>query len=144
MRDKTIQFAKFCIVGVLNNLIYYITYFVLIKLDTYYILANIIGFTVSVFNSFYWNNKYVFGSDEKRVWWKTLMKTYISYAGTGILLSNVMLVLFVEIMRVPAIIAPLISLVVTIPVNYVVNKYWAYRSVGSELPERDQGNVRKE
>ena len=82
-REKLIQFIKFGLVGVSNNLICYGTYVLLINIGLHYVPSNIIGFSISVFNAFYWNNKYVFSdSDGSRVWWKTFIKTYISYAGT--------------------------------------------------------------
>ena len=125
--DKLDQFVKFGIVGVLNNFICYVTYLILIRFGMHYIPASIIGFTVSVFNSYYWNNKYVFCTDEKRNWWKTFAKTYISYAGTGIILNNILLVFWIELIGISDVIAPLINLLIVIPINFVVNKYWAYK-----------------
>ncbi len=127
IREKIIQFIKFGIVGLVNNAIYYAVYLILVKLNMHYVAANIIAFTVSVFNSYYWNNKYVFKTEEKRTWWKTFIKTYISYAGTGILLSNALLILWVEVCGISELIAPLIDLVITVPINFLINKYWAYR-----------------
>lgn len=126
--SSLIQFIKFGLVGVLNNLICYVIYIVLITLGMHYTPANIIGFSVSVFNSYYWNNKYVFVTDKKRVWWITFIKTYISYAGTGIILSNILLYIWIDMLNISAIIAPIINLVVTIPINFIVNKFWAYRN----------------
>lgn len=131
MSDKEylnfIQFIKFGMVGVLNNLICYVTYLILVSLGVHYTSANIIGFSVSVFNSYYWNNKYVFITEKKRIWWKTFIRTYISYAGTGIVLSNILLILWIEILHVSEIIAPILNLLFTIPINYLVNKLWAYK-----------------
>ena len=93
----------------------------------HYTPANIIGFTVSVFNSYYWNNKYVFKDEGGRVWWKTFIKTYISYAGTGIILSNILLYLWIDVLGISKVVAPLINLIITVPINFVVNKFWAYR-----------------
>ncbi len=123
-----IQFIKFGLVGILNNAISYITYIVLVEFGIHYTPANIIGFTVSVFNSYYWNNKYVFATDGRRVWWKTFLKTYISYAGTGIVLSNILLVVWIELLGISKMVAPLINLIVTIPISFLVNKYWAYKN----------------
>lgn len=125
--DRLEQFVKFCMVGALNNLIYYLCYLAFIKLGLHYAFANFIGFTVSVFNSYYWNNKYVFVSESKRVWWKTFIKTYISYAGTGIVLSSILLAFWVEICGVSTVIAPIIDLAITIPINFIINKFWAYK-----------------
>lgn len=122
-----VQFVKFGIVGLTNNIICYGVYLILLGLGMHYTPANIIGFTVSVFNSYYWNNKYVFRDEDDRVWWKTFIKTYISYAGTGIVLSNVLLYLWIDCLGVSSIIAPLINLVIIIPTNFIMNKFWAYK-----------------
>lgn len=122
-----LQFIKFGLVGVSNNLICYLVYLALVMLGVHYVLANVIGFTVSVFNSYYWNNKYVFVTENKRIWWKTFLKTYVSYAGTGIVLSNILLVIWIEKCGISAVIAPFINLIVTIPINFLVNKLWAYK-----------------
>ena len=122
-----VQFVKFGIVGLTNNIICYVVYLILIGLGMHYTPSNIIGFTVSVFNSYYWNNKYVFNDEEVRVWWKAFIKTYISYAGTGIVLSNVLLYFWIDYLGVSSVIAPLINLVITIPINFIVNKFWAYK-----------------
>lgn len=122
-----IQFVKFGLVGVLNNLICYMIYLALIAIGMHYTPANIIGFSVSVFNSYYWNNKYVFVSVGRRRWWKTFIKTYISYAGTGIVLSNILLYIWIEMLAIPELIAPIINLIFTIPVNFIGNKLWVYK-----------------
>ncbi len=132
MKDKNlsnlIQFMKFGLVGVLNNAICYTSYLLFIKCGLHYILSNIFGFTISVFNSYYWNNKYVFKTDGKRIWWLTFLRTYVSYAGTGIVLSNILLILWIEVCKLSDVIAPLINMSIIVPVNYFINKYWAYRN----------------
>ena len=123
-----LQFVQFGFVGIINNLICYVTYLILIALGMHYTPANIIGFSVSVINSYYWNNKYVFSTENKRIWWKTFLKTYISYAGTGIIFSNILLVLWIEVLHIPEFIAPILNLIFTIPINYLINKLWAYKN----------------
>lgn len=127
--EKIKQFIKFGIVGISNTLISYVVYVVLVGAHINYLLASIAGFIVSVLNSYYWNNKYVFKKqeDEQRTWWKTLIKTFVSYAGTGLILSNILLIIWIEWLKVPEIIAPLINLFITVPLNFAINKFWAYR-----------------
>ena len=127
--QNILQFVKFGLVGVSNTLISYIIYVALNAIGVNYVVASIIGFTVSVANSFYWNNKYVFKEEgeKKRSIWKTFAKTYISYAGTGLILSNILLVLFVEVCHIHKLIAPLLCYVITIPMNFLINKFWAYK-----------------
>lgn len=128
--EKLQQFVKFGIVGLSNTLISYVVYVVLVFWNVYYLVASLIGFVVSVLNAYYWNSKYVFQTDagELRVWWKTLLKTFASYAGTGLIVSNILLVLWVEVLHFPEMIGPLINLLLTIPLNFVLNKYWAYKT----------------
>ena len=104
------QFIKFGLVGIVNSFISYAVYLIFICWGMHYTPANVTGFTVSVINSYYWNNKYVFVSGEKRVWWKTFLKTYVSYAGTGIILGNILLALWIEVCEIPSAVAPLINL----------------------------------
>lgn len=122
-----IQLVKFGIVGLTNNIIYYLIYVLFVYLGIDYIVSNIFAFLISVFNAYYWNNRYVFQDGNRRIWWLTFLKTFISYSGTGIILSNVLLYIFVEILGISTICAPLIELAITIPVNFVINKVWTYK-----------------
>lgn len=124
-----IQFIKFGIVGISNTLISYCTYAMLVWLGVNFLLSNLIGFVVSVLNSFYWNSRYVFdlnNADTKQKL-KALIKTFISYAGTGLVLSSAMLILWIDIVQLSKYIAPIINLIITVPVNFVVNKVWAFK-----------------
>lgn len=125
-----LQFMKFGLVGISNTLISYIIYVAFVYLGFHYLIGSVAGFIISVLNSYYWNNKYVFkkSDDEKRVWWKVLLKTYVAYSFTGLFLNNIILASIIEIFHVPVYIGPIICLIVTIPINFVLNKLWAYRS----------------
>lgn len=124
-----IQFIKFGIVGISNTLISYCTYAVLVWLGVNFLISNLMGFVVSVLNSFYWNSRYVFdlnNADTKQKL-KALIKTFISYAGTGLVLSSAMLILWIDIVHLSKYIAPIINLIITVPVNFVINKVWAFK-----------------
>ena len=123
------QFIKFGLVGLSNTAISYFTYALCVYIGLHYFIANALGFVLSVLNSFYWNNKYVFACKEgkKRSWLPTLVKTFISYGSTGIVLASVLLYLWVDVFRISEYIAPLINLIITIPLNFILNKLWAYR-----------------
>ncbi|MBQ1173054.1 MAG: GtrA family protein [Lachnospiraceae bacterium] len=127
--DAFLQFIKFGIVGVSNTLIHYFTYLLCIFAGCHYLIASVIGFMVSVINAFYWNNKYVFVKKENstRSLWQAFLKTFLSYAGTGLVLENVLLVIWVRILHVPESIAPLVTLLITIPINFILNKFWAFK-----------------
>lgn len=119
------QFVKFCLVGVSNTAISLIVYyiFVLINKDLY-ILGNAVGFVVSVLNSYFLNSKFVFKKEDERV--KTVVKTFIAY-GTNLIIGTVLLYLFVDICHISEFIAPLLNLIITIPLNYILNKFWVMK-----------------
>ena len=127
--EAFLQFIKFGIVGVSNTLIHYFTYLICIFVGCHYLIASVIGFLVSVVNAFYWNNKYVFVKEENatRSLWQAFLKTFLSYAGTGLILENVLLVIWVRFLHVPEAIAPLVTLLITIPINFILNKFWAFK-----------------
>ena len=123
-----IQFVKFGIVGLSNTLISYVVYVAGVRFGMHYLLASILGFVISVLNSFYWNNDYVFGQGkEERNLLKTLLKTFMAYAFTGLVLANILLYIWVDILGISEYLGPLINLVVTVPLNFVINKLWAFR-----------------
>lgn len=135
--ESFLQFIKFGIVGLSNTVISYTIYvaslFAIKKLQVFpntdYLLSSIIGFILSVLWSFYWNNKLVFKVNEgqKRSVWKALLKTYVSYSFTGLFLNNILLVLWVQICNISELIAPIINLIVTVPLNFLLNKLWAFK-----------------
>lgn len=131
------EFLKFGIVGVSNTFIgYLINVLILFSLKRLqlgwdYIVANIVAFFLSVLWSYYWNSKYVFTikNGKKRSTWKSLLKTYISYGFTGLILSNFLSYIWIKILFVSKYIAPLINLLISVPLNFVLNKLWAFKSV---------------
>lgn len=131
-----VQFVKFGIVGISNTLISYgINVLVLKILQPYnlgwdYVAGNVIAFILSVLWSFYWNNKYVFTTEEgqERNKWKALLKTYISYGFTGIILTNILSYFWIDVVGISKYIAPLINLVISIPLNFIINKLWAFKT----------------
>lgn len=134
--EGLMQFVKFGIVGLSNTVISYVIYVAALLLfqengwlvNVDYLVAQVIAFVLSVLWSFYWNNKYVFkqDEDEERNILQALLKTYISYAFTGLFLNSVLSWIWVEIVHIPKLFAPIINLLISVPLNYVMNKFWAF------------------
>lgn len=159
--SSLIQFIKFGLVGVSNTAISYgiemLCYYVLFKNTKFIgilnllallgistdgnnvkiVITTIIAFVVSVSNSYFWNNRYVFGSGKKSFseHFKTYFKTFACYGITGLVLSPIIKILLTKI-SVPFFIASLGALVITIPLNFVMNKFWAFKS----KPTKDEEN----
>ena len=119
------QFVKFGIVGLSNTFISLGIYYVLIYFGINYIIANTVGFIISVLNSYYWNSKYVFKKSDKGNL-KPLIKTFMSY-GVTFLLGTTLLFVMVHYLHVSKVLAPILNLVISIPVNFLLNKFWAFK-----------------
>jgi putative flippase GtrA len=119
------QFVKFGLVGVSNTLLSLAIYYLLVMLGVNFILANGIAFVLSVLNSYYWNNRFVFSKSTKGHL-KPLIRTYLCY-GSTFLLSTGLLYLMVAQLGISKLIAPLLNLIITIPLNFLINKYWAFK-----------------
>lgn len=134
-----IQFVKFGIVGLSNTAISYgidmLCYYVILapmawSSNVKIIVANVLAFVISVTNSYYWNNRYVFGSGERKTAVQHLaayLRTVMCYAFTGLLLAPALRV-WMNDLGLPYWLSGLACLVVTIPLNFVMNKFWAFRS----------------
>ncbi len=150
---NVLQVIKFALVGVSNTLISETIYAVLVFFKVHYLPASFIGFSLSVLNAYYWSNKYIFREEEgaeKRIWWKVLLKTYVAYLW-GYLVSAALLVFWIDLLRISRFLEPMgnwfihmgyqrldakflgdllaaaLNLMITIPMNFLLNKYWAYR-----------------
>lgn len=155
--DVVIQFIKFGLVGVSNTVISGVIYFLLntVILPGVWIVASVVSWVISVLWAYFMQNIFVFKEDsnkEHRVWWKTLIKTYMTYAFTGLILNNILLFLWVNVIDIaqfcghvidffagihigflgdPATFSSnmgwFLNMIVSIPLNFIINKFWAYR-----------------
>jgi len=124
-----IQFLKFGLVGLSNTAVSMAVYYLFLWINSdWYMLGSILGTILSIANAFFWNDRFVFTGNKQDV--KSvlirLIKTYISYGGTSIL-SNVLLWIEVSVFGIGKVIAPIVNLIVTIPLNFLINKLWTFQ-----------------
>lgn len=132
------QFVKFGIVGMSNAIVSYSVYAIcmcilkkyglFVRADYY--IAQAAAFFLSVLWSFYWNNRVVFkmGQGEQRSLWKALLKTYIAYSFTGLFMSTILLYLWIDVIGISEFVAPIINIIINVPINFVINKAWAFKT----------------
>lgn len=125
IKKVAVQFIKFGIVGLSNTFVSLLVYYIFVYLGLNYLIANTIAFIISVLNAYYWQNRYVFdkGGQSHLV---ALFKVYLSY-GFSFLVSTGLLFVMVNMLDISKYIGPLIVLIVTVPLNFVINKFWAYK-----------------
>lgn len=138
-----LQFIKFGLVGVSNTAISYgiemLCYYLLFanvpwKEPVRVLITSLLAFAVSVTNSYYWNNRYVFGDGAHKTAGQHLtayLKTVACYGVTGLVLAPAIKV-YVTALGVPYWLASLGSLAVSIPLNFLLNKFWAFRKATAD------------
>lgn len=130
LKKLIIQFVKFGLVGASNTLVSWACYYLILWIDEdLYVVGSVVGAIVSIANAFFWNDRFVFKGAEKD--WKSrlkrLGKTYVTYGGTS-LLSILFIWVEVDILGISKVLAPIVSLIITVPLNFVINKIWTFKN----------------
>lgn len=131
LRLLIVQFIKFGLVGVSNTAVSMAVYYLFLWIDEdLYMVGSIMGTILSILNAFIWNDRFVFTGNDRdfRSTMIRLGKTYVSYGGTS-LLSTVLLWLEVALLHISKVYAPIVNLLITIPLNYLINKFWTFNGV---------------
>ena len=125
MKTGIIQFLKFGFVGLSNTAVALVIYYVFICMGCHYMLANTFSWLISVGNSYFWNHRYVFSGSS--FWLTSFVKTYISYF-LSYIIGTLFLYVSVSILDISEIVAPFFIIILTTPINFLMNKYWAFKS----------------
>ncbi len=142
-RKEIHRMIRFLFVGASNTLVGYLSYLLFIwMLSSFefrydYIIAGILSFVVSIHWAFVLNKIFVFQTSEwRQTAKKELLKSYITYGFSGLVLNNILLYIFIDLCGISKYFAPILVLFFLVPFNYLVNKYWVY---GIKLaPEADR------
>ena len=121
------QFIKFALVGCSNSLVCLVVcYFILFCFgEGRYLFGQTLGYIAAVFNSFFWNSKYVFSNhkgNKKIAFGKMCVCNVVVY-----MLQMGALYLLVDIMAVSEWSAPVLAILIALPVNFLLNKLIAFR-----------------
>lgn len=141
--NMAVQFLKFGIVGASNTLVSMAIYYLLLFFGIHYIPANTAGYIAGTLNAYYWNSKYVFKKEdgEVRSARKSLFRSFLAY-GVTYLISTALLYIWVDIFGISDKIAPIMNLVITTPLNFLLNKLWAFKRDKSEKgQEENEGEL---
>lgn len=125
LSDDLFRFIKFGLVGILNTLINWILFIILNRLGSYYIISNIIAYSISTLNSYLWNSKWVFkysGDSLKETSLKFIILNII-----GLTLNTIILYLLVDIVGLRKLIALIITTGIVMILNYFINKIWVFK-----------------
>lgn len=129
LKKQLVQFMKFGMVGAVNTVLSLVIQWVFLAMGFYYQIGNVAAFVITVFISYLLNGYFVFGEEngKKAFSLKALCRVYLSYSVTGLFLNAVLLYIWNDLAGLNPNISPVINLVFTIPINFILNKFWAYR-----------------
>lgn len=121
------QFFKFGLVGCSNSAVTLLVYYACIWIlgTEFYLLGQTIGYIAAVINSFFWNSRYVFNDiqvNKIHVFVKMCLCNVVIYV-----MQMLFLYCFVDMMSVSEKIAPVIAILITLPVNFILNKVFAFK-----------------
>ena len=119
------QFTRFIFVGVSNVVVTLIVYYVFLMINPrLYLIGNTFGYFAGVVNSYFLNSTWVF---KKNGSWKDFSRTCGCYLITYFLQMG-LLFLMVECLQWSDMVAPVINVIITTPINFILNKIWAFRA----------------
>lgn len=117
------QFFKFGIVGFINTILTFLIYTFFWKL-TSPTIAMAIGYGLTTLLGLTINKKWVFKTSGNVT--KTAIKYYLTYIFTWCLTVLLTFLLSVHT-SINAEIIPILTLVVTVPVNFILSKLWVFK-----------------
>lgn len=124
------QLLKFAAVGASNTIITFGICQLLLQFNLHYVLSYTIGFIAGMVNSFLLNKRFVFklSNNSKKENIITFIKMCICYSAIGIGLGNFLLVLLVSKKMLSEFLAPIAVIIITLPINFTLNKYWSFKN----------------
>lgn len=124
MKSKTFyQTLRFGIVGVINTVIGYGVYFLMLRIKVAYVLALLISNIVGVTNSYFWNKYFTFKSRKKSF---TELVRFLSVYAVTFLVNLVILMLMVEKVKMNKEIAQVVALFIVTLISFFGHKFWSF------------------
>lgn len=122
--ENVFEFLKFGIVGLMNTIISIVIYWVLLRLNINFLVANIISYSLGVINSYYFNSRWVFSSTNERR--STLLKFIIVNLIVLVITTNI-LKLLVDSININPYLAQLFTVAIGMVINFILNKFWTFK-----------------
>ena len=123
--NDLIKLIRFSIVGVGNTLVNWSIFIILNAFGVYYIISNIIAYTIATVNSYIWNSSWVFKYGQG-LNINTSVKFFILNL-VGLTVNTTIMYILVDILNFNKFIALVIASVLVVMMNYTINKLWVFK-----------------
>lgn len=124
MKKLITQFFKFGIVGTINTVSSWIFYYSLIFLKVNYLIATTVAYFLSSIIGYILNKTWVFRKKDKSK--TSMLKYYVVYISSYFLNMGCMY-LFVDILNISDLLAPILVLFITVPYNFIFSRLWVFK-----------------
>jgi putative flippase GtrA len=114
---------RFGVVGILNTIVGYGSYFILIKLHVFYIVASLCSHIFGVINSYFWNKYYTFKSVKKST--PELIRFLSVYTITFIINLGI-LTFLIEKLKIEKEVAGFTTLCIVTAISFLGHRFWSF------------------
>ncbi|MDR2975906.1 MAG: GtrA family protein [Streptococcaceae bacterium] len=121
------QEIRFIEVGIINTIVGYGTYALLVFLGINYLIANTISTIVGVINSYFWNKFYTFQSPKRSA---SEIVRFVSVYLVSFLIGTLFIYYLVDQFGVNKYVVGVLNLFVTTAISYFGHKYFSFRKKG--------------
>ncbi|HEY5286128.1 MAG TPA: GtrA family protein [Solirubrobacteraceae bacterium] len=118
------QFARFAVVGVLQNGLNLLTFAAGITIEVPYLLASLLAAVVALAASFFLNLRWTFAARNGRT--SARAARYVTIWVTIVLLGLPVLAVMVNIVHLPRIVAQAIVITIGAPISYFAQRRWTF------------------
>lgn len=116
------QFRRFLLVGVGNTVVSFVVYRLLLALETPYVLAAALGFSVGAVNGYILNRRWTFGArDSARA-----QLLYVAVQAAGAASTSLLVLLFVRVAGMGKVGAYLAAIPPVTVCMFVANRRWTF------------------
>lgn len=129
--NDLVKLIRFSIVGVGNTLVNWSIFIILNAFGVYYIISNIIAYTIATVNSYIWNSSWVF-KYRQGLNINTSVKFFILNL-VGLTANTTIMYILVDILNLNKFMALVLASVVVVIMNYTINKLWVFKEENNAI-----------
>ncbi|ACV64800.1 GtrA family protein [Desulfofarcimen acetoxidans DSM 771] len=121
---KNLQFIKFSIVGVINTIISFILYYILISININYLISSILSYSIGMINSFLLNKYWVFikkSTTHKHYFIKFIIVNIFTLS-----INSMLLYIFVSKFNINLLLSQFFVTLLVLMINFWGNKFWTF------------------
>ena len=127
MKNDTKELIRYIFVGGMTTLVNYSVYYVLLKLNAHWLIANSVSWLGAVLFAYYTNKKYVFKSLNES---KKEFVSFVLLRLVTLLVEAGCLSLLIDLLHIQPMISKIVVSFITIISNYVLCKFKVFKKEG--------------